>query len=155
LVVSAVEHSAVLHVASAHEAAGGTVDRVVVDRTGRVDPAAFVAAVRPDTALACLQSANHEGGTRQPVAEIASAAPLLVAAAQRPGRVPVPAGWSVLTGSAHKWGGPAGVGVLAVRREARWRSPLPPGEREGGRAPGFENVPAIAAAAAALAAVVS
>jgi cysteine desulfurase len=79
--------------------------------------------------------------------------PLLVDAAQSLGRVPLPAGWSVLAAGAHKWGGPPGVGVLAVRREARWRSPLPPGEREGGRAPGFENVPAIAAAAAALAAV--
>lgn len=157
LISSAVEHSAVLHVAAAHEAAGGTVTLVGVDRAGRVDPAAFGAALRPDTALACLQSANHEVGTVQPVAEVAAAAtaagvPLLVDAAQSLGRRPVPAGWSVLTASAHKWGGPPGVGVLAVRREARWRSPLPPGEREGGRAPGFENVPAIAAAAAALAA---
>ncbi|HUR74900.1 MAG TPA: aminotransferase class V-fold PLP-dependent enzyme [Sporichthya sp.] len=162
LVTAAVEHSAVLHLASAHAGAGGTVDLVGVDRVGRVDPAAFAAALRADTALACLQSANHEVGTLQPVAEVAAlsadsvtgnAVPLLVDAAQSPGRVPVPAGWSVLTASAHKWGGPPGVGVLAVKREARWRSPLPPGEREGGRAPGFENVPAIAAAAAALAAV--
>ena len=155
LVASAVEHSAVLHTASAHEAAGGEVELVGVDRAGRVDPAEFAAALRPDTALACLQSANHEVGTLQPVAEVAAASdvPLLVDAAQSLGRVPVPAGWSVLTASAHKWGGPPGVGVLAVRRQARWRSPSPPGEREGGRAPGFENVPAIAAAAAALAAV--
>ncbi len=158
LVVSAVEHSAVLHTASAHEATGAPVDLIGVDRAGRVDPAEFAGALRADTALACLQSANHEVGTVQPVAEVAAAAsaagvPLLVDAAQSLGRTPVPAGWSVLTAGAHKWGGPPGVGVLAVRREARWRSPLPPGEREGGRAPGFENVPAIAAAAAALAAV--
>ncbi len=158
LVTSAVEHSAVLHAATAHEAAGGAVDLVGVDRAGRVDAAAFAAALRPDTALACLQSANHEVGTRQPVAAIADATtaagvPLLVDAAQSLGREPVPAGWSVLVGSAHKWGGPAGVGVLAIRRAARWRSPLPGGEREGGRGPGYENVPAIAAAAAALAAV--
>lgn len=155
LVASAVEHSAVLHTASAHEAGGGQVDLVGVDRAGRVDPAEFLAALRADTALACLQTANHEVGTLQPVAEVAAASdvPLLVDAAQSLGRVRVPAGWSVLAASAHKWGGPPGVGVLAVRREARWRSPLPPGEREGGRVPGFENVPAIAAAAAALAAV--
>lgn len=160
LVASAVEHSAVLHTASWHSATGGAVDLVGVDRAGRVDPAAFAAALRPDTALACLQSANHEVGTLQPIAAVAAAAaaagvPLLVDAAQTLGRAPVPPGWSVLAGSAHKWGGPAGVGVLAVRREARWRSPLPPGEREGGRAPGFENVPAIAAAAAALAATLA
>ncbi|HVE25531.1 MAG TPA: aminotransferase class V-fold PLP-dependent enzyme, partial [Sporichthya sp.] len=63
LVTSAVEHSAVLHAASAHEAAGGSVDLVGVDRAGRVDSAAFAGALRPDTALACLQSANHEVGT--------------------------------------------------------------------------------------------
>jgi cysteine desulfurase len=155
LVCSAVEHSAVLHTADSHVAAGGSHDLVGVDRTGRVDPGAFAAALVPGTALACLQSANHEVGTLQPVGEAAAAAaergvPLLVDAAQTVGRLPTQQGWSVLAASAHKWGGPAGVGVLAVRRGARWRSPLPAGEREGGRAPGFENVPAIVAAAAAL-----
>ncbi|HEV3053060.1 MAG TPA: aminotransferase class V-fold PLP-dependent enzyme, partial [Solirubrobacteraceae bacterium] len=53
---------------------------------------------------------------------------------------------------AHKWGGPAGVGVLAVRTGTRWRSPSPEDERGGARVPGFENVPAVLAAAAALAA---
>ncbi|HEY9523854.1 MAG TPA: aminotransferase class V-fold PLP-dependent enzyme, partial [Thermopolyspora sp.] len=52
--------------------------------------------------------------------------------------------------SAHKWGGPAGVGVLVVRKGTRWRSPLPADERERRRVPGFVNVPAIVAAAAAL-----
>lgn len=155
LVVSAVEHSSVLHAAEAHERGGGEVTVVGVDRGGRVDPAEFAAALRPDTALACLQSANHEVGTVQPVAEAAQACraarvPLFVDAAQSLGRADVPAGWSFLAGSAHKWGGPAGVGVLAVRKGTRWRSPLPDDEREGRRVPGFENVPAIAAAAAAL-----
>jgi cysteine desulfurase len=157
LVVGAVEHSSVLHVAEGHQAAGGEVTTVGVDRLGRVDPGGFTASLRADTALACLQSANHEVGTLQPVAEVARAAatagvPLLVDAAQSLGRLPVPEGWSVLTGSAHKWGGPPGVGVLVVRREARWRSPSPADDRERGRVPGFENVPAAVAAAAALAA---
>ncbi|WP_344214612.1 cysteine desulfurase family protein [Nonomuraea bangladeshensis] len=156
LVTSAVEHSSVLHAAQLHEREGGTVETVGVDLTGRVDPARFAAAVaRPDTALACLQTANHEVGTTQPVAEAAAACrehgvPLLVDAAQTAGRMPVPAGWSVLTASAHKWGGPAGVGVLAVRKGTRFRSFLPEDERERRRVPGFENVPAIVAAAAAL-----
>ncbi|MEV4285288.1 aminotransferase class V-fold PLP-dependent enzyme [Nonomuraea bangladeshensis] len=156
LVTSAVEHSSVLHAAQLHEREGGTVETVGVDLTGRVDPARFTAAVaRPDTALACLQTANHEVGTAQPVAEAAAACrehgvPLLVDAAQTAGRMPVPAGWSVLTASAHKWGGPAGVGVLAVRKGTRFRSFLPEDERERRRVPGFENVPAIVAAAAAL-----
>ncbi|QKG26450.1 cysteine desulfurase family protein [Actinomadura verrucosospora] len=155
LVVSAVEHSSVLHAAELHEADGGEVTAVGVDRAGRVDPAEFAAALRPDTALACLQSANHEVGTVQPVAEAAEACraagvPLFVDAAQSLGRADVPGGWSLLAGSAHKWGGPAGVGVLAVRKGTRWRSPLPADEREARRVPGFENVPAAVAAAAAL-----
>jgi cysteine desulfurase len=153
---SAVEHSCVLHAAERHLAAGGTVESVPVDRLGRVSLPAFAAAVgRPGTALASLMSANHEVGTTQPVAEAVVAAqaaevPLHVDAAQSAGRVAVPAGWSLLTASAHKWGGPPGVGVLVVRAGTRWVSPLPADEREGGRVPGFENVPAIVAAAAAL-----
>ncbi|MCA2226810.1 cysteine desulfurase family protein [Nonomuraea aurantiaca] len=156
LVTSAVEHSSVLHAASLHERGGGTVEIVGVDLRGRVDPAAFTAAVAgPDTGLACLQTANHEVGTLQPVAEVAAACrehgvPLLVDAAQTAGRLPIPEGWSVLTASAHKWGGPAGVGVLAVRKGTRFRSFLPEDERERRRVPGFENVPGIVAAAAAL-----
>ncbi|WP_030508892.1 cysteine desulfurase family protein [Microbispora rosea] len=156
LVASAVEHSSVLHAGALHEGGGGEMEIVGVSRTGRVDADAFAEAVaRPGAALACLQTANHEVGTLQPVEEAARACreagvPLLVDAAQSAGRLPIPEGWSVLTASAHKWGGPAGVGVLAVRKGVRWRSPLPEDERERRRVPGFENVPAIVAAAAAL-----
>lgn len=156
LVHSAVEHSSVLHVAEQHLADGGEVDVVPVDRLGRVDPARF--APGGTTALAVLQTANHEVGTVQPVEELAgfcreAGAPLLVDAAQSAGRLPVPPGWSLLAASAHKWGGPAGVGVLAVRKGVRFASPLPADERERGRVPGFVNVPAIVAAAASLRAV--
>ncbi|MFI7035550.1 cysteine desulfurase family protein [Microbispora rosea] len=156
LVASAVEHSSVLHAGALHEGGGGEMEIVGVSRTGRVDADAFAEAVaRPGAALACLQTANHEVGTLQPVEEAARACreagvPLLVDAAQSAGRLPIPDGWSVLTASAHKWGGPAGVGVLAVRKGVRWRSPLPEDERERRRVPGFENVPAIVAAVAAL-----
>ncbi|MEV5883166.1 aminotransferase class V-fold PLP-dependent enzyme [Streptomyces sp. NPDC052020] len=158
LIVSAVEHSSVLHAAEAHEAGGGTVTRVAVDRTGAVDPAAYAGALRADTALACLQSANHEVGTEQPVAEVAQACraagvPLLVDAAQTLGWGPVAGDWSLLTASAHKWGGPSGVGLLVVRKGVRFAPQGPADERESGRAPGFENIPAIVAAAASLRAV--
>ncbi|WP_104815748.1 cysteine desulfurase/sulfurtransferase TusA family protein [Kitasatospora sp. MMS16-BH015] len=153
LLHSAVEHSSVLHTAELHEANGGTVGVVPVDRLGRVTPDGYEP--RPDTALAVLQTANHEVGTLQPVAEVAAllqetGVPLLVDAAQTAGRLPVPPGWSLLTASAHKWGGPAGVGVLAVRKGVRYASPLPADEREAGRVPGFVNVPAVVAAAASL-----
>jgi cysteine desulfurase len=155
LVVSEVEHSSVLHAAELHERDGGEVTRVGVDRHGRVDPGEFAAALRSDTALACLQTANHEVGTVQPVREAAEACraagvPLFTDAAQSAGRADLPGGWSLLAASAHKWGGPAGVGVLVIRKNTRWRSPLPDDERGGRRVPGFENVPGAVAAAAAL-----
>lgn len=158
LVVSAVEHSSVLHAAADHEDRGGTVARVPVERTGAVDAETFGRALTDDTALACLQSASHEVGTEQPVAEAAAlcraaGVPLLVDAAQSLAWGPVPAGWSLLAGSAHKWGGPAGVGLLAVRKGVRFAVQGPADERESGRAPGFENLPAIVAAAASLRAV--
>jgi cysteine desulfurase len=76
--------------------------------------------------------------------------PLHVDAAQSVGRTPLPAGWDLLSASARKWGGPAGVGVLVVRRGVRWRSPLPEDAHEGGRSPGALSVPLAVAAAAAL-----
>lgn len=158
LIVSAVEHSSVLHAADAHEADGGSVTQVAVDRGGAVGAGAYARALRADTALACLQSANHEVGTEQPVAEVAAACqeagvPLLVDAAQSLGWGPVEGAWSVLAGSAHKWGGPSGVGLLVVRKGVRFAAQGPADERESGRAAGFENIPAIVAAAASLRAV--
>jgi len=159
LVHSAIEHSAVLHAAERHVADGGDAVSVPVDRLGRLDVDAWSAAVRaPGVAFAALISASHEVGTVQPVAEAAAACadagvPLHVDAAQSVGRVPVPAGWSVLTASAHKWGGPAGVGLLVVRKGTRWESPYPADERESGRTPGALNLPAVVAAAASLRAV--
>ncbi|MEU7159936.1 cysteine desulfurase/sulfurtransferase TusA family protein [Streptomyces chrestomyceticus] len=158
LVHSAVEHSSVLHAAAVHEAAGGTVSEIGVDRTGRVAVGDLAAALRPDTALAALQSANHEVGTEQPVEEAAAACreagvPLLVDAAQSLLWGPVGGAWSLLTASAHKWGGPPGVGLLAVRKGTRFAPQGPQDERESGRVPGFGNLPAVVAAAASLRAV--
>jgi cysteine desulfurase len=107
-----------------------------------------------------LQSANHEVGTVQPVAQVAGAlaasgVPLFVDACAAMGRVPLPDGWAALAGSAHKWGGPAGVGVLLVRKGAPWRNPFPEDDRVDERVSGFENVPAALGAAAALQAVVA
>ncbi|MET7421044.1 aminotransferase class V-fold PLP-dependent enzyme [Dactylosporangium sp. NPDC005555] len=143
VVHSAVEHSAVI------KAAGDDAVAVPVSLTGLVDLDALRTALHsPEVALAAVQSANHEVGTVQPVAEAAqlasaAAVPLLVDAAQSIGRTPVPGGWSLLTGSARKWGGPAGVGVLAVRKGTRWEPPWEPAT----------DVPAILAAAASLRAV--
>jgi cysteine desulfurase len=156
VVVSAVEHSSVLNAAAQAERAGSQVTIAGVGADGRVDIAGFTAAIRAGrTVLACLQSANHEVGTMQPVEEIAEACaasrvPLLVDAAASAGRVPLPTRWSMLTASGHKWGGPPGVGVMVIRKSVRWRAPMPAGSREGHRVPGFPNLPAIISAAAAL-----
>ncbi|HEX5860550.1 MAG TPA: aminotransferase class V-fold PLP-dependent enzyme [Nocardioides sp.] len=155
IVHSAVEHSAVLH---AGRWAGGELVSVPVDASGRVAPADVAAATGRDTAVVAVQSANHEVGTVQPVGEIAAGlddVPLFVDACASAGRMPLPDGWSALAASAHKWGGPAGVGVLAVRKGVRWRNPFPGDDRVDERTSGFENVPAALAAAAALQAVVS
>lgn len=143
VVHSAIEHSAVLRAVE-------DATSVPVDRLGRVEVAAYDAALRADTALACLISASHEVGTVQPVAEVAAVCaargvPLLVDAAQSVGRAEVPAGWALLTASAHKWGGPPGVGVLAVRT----------GTRFSAVAAGPPNLPAIVAAAVGLQAAVA
>ena len=160
MVTSAVEHSAVLNAADWLQRVTGTaVSTTGVDGLGRADVAEFTAALQRDrTLLACLQSANHEVGTLQPVGEVAAECqrrriPLLVDAGASAGRLPVPAGWSLLTASARKWGGPAGVGLLAVHKGTRWREPFPADDRENRRVPGFPNVPAILAAAASLTAM--
>ena len=162
LVHSAVEHSAVL-------AAGawwcrhfsGTTDGVPVDHEGHVRLDALEAALAgAPTGVVAVQVANPEVGTSQPLAEVAETAarhdvPLFADAAAAAGRTDLPGGWQVAAASAHKWGGPAGVGVLLVRKGARWRAPFPTDDRTDARVAGFENVPAVLAAAAALQAVVA
>ncbi len=153
LVHSAVEHSAVLQAA---RTAGSTTE-IGVDAAGRVDVAAFAAALAaPDVAAAALQAANHEVGTTQPVADLAAASPvpIVVDATQTLGHAALPTGWSVLAADARSWGGPD-VGVLAVRTGVRWRSPYPADDREGARVPGVPDLVGIVAAAAALRAVLA
>ena len=146
IVHSAVEHSAVLKAAAAF----GTPAEVPVDRDGRLAVDVFASRVlAPAVILAAVQSANHEVGTRQPIAPVAEACaaagvPLLIDAAQTVPYESAPPGWSLLTASARKWGGPAGVGLLAVRKGTRW---------EPGDDPGPVDLPAVVAAAAALRAV--
>jgi cysteine desulfurase len=156
VVHSAIEHSAVLYAAGT-----GPARPVGVDRLGRLDVEAFAAAVRaPGVALAALISASHEVGTDQPVAAAADAAaaagvPLFVDAAASLGHQTVPGGWSLLSGSARKWGGPAGVGLLVVRRPAPWLPPWPGAEPDLLDPPGGLNLPAVVAAVAALRAVLA
>src|SRR5690349_24189 len=146
IVHSAVEHSAVIEAATMF----GIPTEAPVDRDGRLDLDAFASLVlAPGAALAAVQSANHEVGTRQPLVDVAehcaaAGVPLLVDVAQSAAYEPVPPVGDLLTASARKWGGPAGVGVLVVRKGTRW---------EAGDDPGPVDVPAVVAAAASLRAV--
>ena len=156
---SAVEHSSVLRAAAWGDARWDAASCVVpVDRLGRIDPDAVrAAAAGAGIGVVAVQAANHEVGTVQPVSDLdlPPGVPLFVDAAASMGRLELPTGWAVAAGSAHKWGGPAGVGILLVRKGAPWRPAFPTDDRSDERAVGFENVPAALAAAAALQAAVS
>ena len=162
LVHPAVEHSAVLAAGAWWERNfDGTTDSVPVDADGHVLVDALEATLdRGPAGVVACQVANPEVGTLQPFDAVAATAarhdvPVFADAAAAAGRMDLPGGWATAAASAHKWGGPAGVGVLVVRKGARWRAPFPTDDRTDPRVAGFENVPAALAAAAALQAVVA
>lgn len=150
-------HAAARHVADVAGAAPS--DPVPVDRFGRVDLDAWRASVQaPGVALAVMQHANGEVGTVQPVPEAHLVAreagvPLLVDAGASLGHVEVPDSWDLLAADPGDWGGPAGVGVLAVRSRVRATPAWP--EDEDPWSPGGVSVPAAFGAAASLEAVLA
>ena len=157
-VLAAVEHSAVREAAEAF----GETTVVGVDGAGRVDPDALLAAVRSDTTLVHVQWGNHEVATVQPVQEVVAACReqgvlVHVDAAQANGHQPIAfdaLGADLLSVSAHKLGGPPGIGALLVRRGLRVRPLLVGGDQERARRAGLEPVALVVgfgAAAATLA----
>ena len=150
IVLSAVESMAVM--SAAGQCPDAEIRIIPVDATGRVDPAEFAEALSSGAALACLQLANAEVGTRQPIDLIALAArdattPLIVDATQVLAHDTLPEGWDVLVGSARDWGGPSGVGLLVVRPSVRWQPEQTP---DRGWVGGFPDIAAAVAAASAL-----
>ena len=164
VVVSAVEHHAVLDPArSLADRSGADLVEVGVSAEGRVDTDALAAAVDERTAVVSVMWANNEVGTLQPVAEVArvarSAGALSHAdAVQAVGHVPVDfaaSGLDLLTVSAHKLGGPVGVGALLARREAALEPVLHGGGQEREVRSGTLDAAAVAGFAAALRVAVS
>ncbi|MCC2677128.1 MAG: class aminotransferase [Ramlibacter sp.] len=151
LVVSAVEHPAVMEPARHLESLGWSVTVAPVDRHGMVSVGEVVRSLRPDTALVSVMHANNEVGTIQPVAEIARQARargVLVHtdAAQSAGKVAIDVdelGVDLLTLAGHKFYATKGVGALYVRAGTPVTRILHGADQEHGLRPGTENVPAI------------
>ncbi len=154
-VVTAVEHSAVRLAAEAYS---NDVAVVAVDGGGRVATEAVLAAITDATACVHVPWGNHEVGTVQPVAEVVAACRrrgvlVHVDAAQAAGHVAIDFAAldaDLLSVSAHKLGGPAGVGALLVRRGVRLRPLLVGGDQEAPAGAGFEAVAAAVGFAAAV-----
>jgi cysteine desulfurase len=159
VITSAIEHHAVLHAVDALEADGWNVTRLPVNADGLIEPAAVAAAIRPDTTLVSIMLGNNEVGTVQPIAAIAAVAHergVLVHtdAVQAAGYLDLDVGRlgvDLLAISAHKFGGPKGVGVLFVRRGTPVTAQIVGGGQEHGLRSGTENLAGIAGLARALA----
>lgn len=161
IVTTAIEHPAILQPLERYAGAadeGWQLVRIRPDRDGLVAAEKMIEAITPDTRLVCMMMCNNETGAVQPVRAVAEhcrglGVPMLVDAAQALGKMPLHFNRldvDFLTLSAHKIGGPKGVGALLVRRSVRIGELTPGGGQERGRRSGTENVPGIAGFAAAL-----
>lgn len=151
VIISGIEHFSVLHAASTLEKFDLEVTQVDVDDLGVVDPEAVAKAIRDDTILISVMSANGEIGTIQPIREIARVAgereiPFHTDAVAAAGYIPInvkDTGVDALSLSSDQLYGPKGAGALWIRRGLRLMPLLDGGTQEGGRRGGTENVPGI------------
>ena len=151
MIVSAVEHPAVMLPALHLRELGWDIAVVPVDGSGCVDAATVASLLRPDTALVSVMLANNEVGTLQPIAEIAALAKangslMHTDAAQVAGKMPIDVsdlGVDLLTLAGHKFYAPKGIGALYVRRGTSIKPILFGADQEYGLRPGTENVPHI------------
>lgn len=158
VVTSRIEHEAVLETSHMLRALGFEFELVDNDGLGRVTPEALKRVVDENTLVVSVMAANNEVGTIEPVAELCSVAHAAgalfhVDAVQALGKIPVDLkgrGVDAASFSAHKVGGPKGVGVLYLAAKTPYVAYLPGGGQENGRRSGTQNVCGIAGAAAAI-----
>jgi cysteine desulfurase len=158
LIVSAVEHHAVLETAHYLEKVGVEVSHLAVDGKGRIDLTQLKQLLRPQTKMVAVMAANNETGNLYPIRAIGEivrdhGARFLCDAVQAMGKLPV--NWGelpvdFLVAAAHKFHGPKGVGLLYARDGLEWEPLLHGGRQERGRRAGTENLAAIVAMAQAL-----
>ena len=147
IVASPIEHPSVVEPLLQLAKRGFEIDWLGVDSVGAVSEADFAAALHENVRLVAVMLANNETGVIQSIVKLATLlaaqAPFHCDAVQAVGRIPVSfrgLGVSTLSLSAHKFGGPKGIGALLLRQKTRFEPQFWGGHQQGGRRPGTEPV---------------
>lgn len=151
IITSKIEHHAILHTCEYLEKKGFEVTYLDVDENGFVNPADVEKAIRPDTILISIMTANNEIGTIEPIAEIGKIAKehgvlFHTDAVQAFGHIPMNVdemNIDMLSASGHKINGPKGIGIMYIRKGVKIGSFVHGGAQERQRRAGTHNVPGI------------
>lgn len=151
IITSKIEHHAILHTCEYLEKQGYEVTYLDVDEEGKISLEELKAAIRPDTVLISIMTANNEIGTIEPIIEIGKIAHengvlFHTDAVQAYGHIPINVddmNIDMLSASGHKLNGPKGIGILYIRKGVKIRSFIHGGAQERGRRAGTSNVPGI------------
>ena len=151
IITTKIEHHAILHTCEYLENKGFEITYLDVDSDGRISLEELEKAIRPDTILVSVMTANNEIGTVEPIAEIGRIAHekgtlFHTDAVQAYGHIPINVddmNIDMLSASGHKFNGPKGIGVMYIRKGIKIRSFIHGGAQERGRRAGTSNVPGI------------
>lgn len=151
IITSKIEHHAILHTCAYLEKLGCEITYLDVDENGKISLDDLKNAIRPDTILISIMTANNEIGTIEPITEIGKIAHengvlFHTDAVQAYGHIPINVDEmyiDMLSASGHKFNGPKGVGILYIRKGVKIRSFIHGGAQERNRRAGTYNVPAI------------